>query len=142
MAERFLYRGTTRGWGGTQGLQAARRTPTTTDPLITTLFAIECCRHGSAGVHLVSSTSVSELIVPGNVFEELESEIVLKVTPLEFASRYSEHWVPVERACSILDALGFQLPATISSRERLDMELEEWRRLTDSQVLDFDEHCR
>ena len=44
----YLYRGTTAGWPGNSVLQAERITCTSTDPLVATLFAIECRNHGRA----------------------------------------------------------------------------------------------
>jgi hypothetical protein len=136
MAERFLYRGTTRGWPGGGGPQAVRRTPTTTDPLVATLFAIECCRHGLGIVHAVSARSVAGQIVLGNVLSGLECEIGLSITPLEFES-HSIHWIRADAARSILAELGFQLPITISTRLRLRNELKESLRLTESQIVEF-----
>jgi hypothetical protein len=136
MAERFLYRGTTRGWPGGEGPQTVRRTPTTTDPLVATLFAIECCRHGSGVVHAVSEESVAGQIVYGNVLSELECEVGLSFAPLEFES-HSIHWIAADAARLILEELGFQLPIVISSRLRLRNELRESPRLTESQIVEF-----
>jgi len=113
-------------------------TPVTTDPLVATLFALECRRYGPSVVHLASKSSVAQIIGCGNKFAELECEIGLTVTPLEFAANHSTRCLPVEVARSILHDLGFPLPAVISSKWWLQIELQASVRLTDTEIVEFD----
>jgi hypothetical protein len=140
MTERFLYRGTTQGWPGHPGLQVEHRTPTTTDPLIATLFAIECCRHGAGGLWLAPRLSVADLIVEPNCLSELEREIVLGILPIEFERGFTRHWVQAHDARSALEAMGLHVPSVISSPRRLGKELEGLPRLTNEQIAEFNRY--
>lgn len=138
MAERFVYRGTCPGWPGSGPVQSVRMTPVTTDPLVATLFALECLRHGPSVVHLASKGSVAQIIGCGNRFADLECEIGLAVTPLDFAANHTRCCLPVEVARSILHDLGFPLPVVISSKRWLQIELQTSARLTDTEIVEFD----
>ena len=58
----YLYRGTTVGWPGNTCLQEQQITCTTTDPLVATLFAIECRNHGRAVILAARRDLFEELI--------------------------------------------------------------------------------
>ena len=121
----YLYRGTSVGWPGNISLQRIRRTPVTTDPLVATLFALECRRHGSGVVHIASQSRLAGLIVPANVLAEVECEIGVNCTPLEFSGSYSEFRVTVELACEILNEMTIDVPQFIANHDRLQTHLED-----------------
>src|SRR5215212_7292635 len=95
----YLYRGTTVGWPGNDCLQRVRLTPTSVDPLVATLFAIECARFGKAVVVAVDAGQEQGMIHESvNCLEQIEREVVLKMTPIEFAGHAAAISVPLEIA--------------------------------------------
>jgi hypothetical protein len=84
-SDRFLHRGTTPGWPGNVSLQKEGKTCTTTDPLVATLFAIECPHHGPSTVLLAPMTAFDGLTGPTNHAAIFEREIVVNLLPLDFA---------------------------------------------------------
>lgn len=138
LADRKLYRGTTLGWPGNTVLQNLHKTPATTDPLIATLFALECRRHGPAVVFAVRLSQVADLVDHGNVLAALECEVVLNVEPLQFADKIAEWCVGVEDAKETLQDLGFDLPGIVPHRRLLSRYLVEFSRLNSEQMAHFD----
>src|SRR4051794_31766129 len=124
----YLYRGTTAGWPGNPCLQRERLTPTTTDPLIATLFGVECRRWGRAIVLVVDRERIERLLGTENVLADIEQEVVIRLSPSEFAE-YASHEVPIEQAWQWLREIGYELPIRIDSRRALNDELLVWRRL-------------
>jgi hypothetical protein len=64
----YLYRGTTTGWPGNPVLREQNITCTSTDPLVATLFAIECRNHGRAIVAVARQDKFVGLVAPENHF--------------------------------------------------------------------------
>ena len=124
---RRLFRGTTIDWQGNLSLRQFELTPTTTDPFIATLFALECRRHGSAVIYSVDLADVAHLIAPANVLAELEREIVVNVAPMRFIRDFNSWKIPVETACQVLVELGVELPGVISNKYHLQKVLEDAR---------------
>lgn len=121
----YLYRGTTIGWPGNDMLQEERITCTTTDPLVATLFAIECRNHGRA-VILAARRELFEAL-PGlsNYFSVSESAVNLPIVPAEFAMR-AEVALDVDRSLEILREMGFQgIPVRLNGLAALQQELGE-----------------
>ena len=83
----YLYRGTTAGWPGNPVLQEEEITCTSTDPLVATLFAIECRNHGPAVILAARQDQFLGLIAPTNHFFVFESAVNLYIPPLQFASK-------------------------------------------------------
>lgn len=105
----YLFRGTTRGWPGNDALWREGITCTTADPLVATLFAIECRNNGPAIILAARWDSFSEEERPDftNHFWLMENEVVLWLPPVEFEKR-AEVALEVDRALEILADLGFE----------------------------------
>ncbi len=134
----YYYRGTTRGWPGNPVLQALEITCVTTDPLVATLFALECRNHGQAAV-LVAARG-QYLVAEENYFALEESAVNLRVLPLEF-ERTADVVLDVDTALSILSSLGFSpLPIQVP-RSQLDhairISFAMGQRLTIRQIREF-----
>jgi hypothetical protein len=116
----YLYRGTTAGWPGNSVLQKEQITCTSTDPLVATLFAIECRNHGQAIVLAACRQDGSlGFVAPSNHFFEIECAVNLYVHPLQFAMK-AEVILEVDWALAILRELGFHdLPVRIRDKETL-----------------------
>jgi hypothetical protein len=112
---RYLYRGTTRGWTGTEALQNTGVSPTTTDPLVATLFAIECRNHGPGTVLVIPQEPLAGLIGKANYFSIIECAVNIMLPPTELL-RYAVLELQVDRSVAILAEIGFgRLPQRIAS---------------------------
>lgn len=132
----YLYRGTTLGWAGSESARRESRTCATSDPLVATLFAVHCLNFGRAVVHLVSRHGLPEC--PGNRLEELEKEVVVEMPPVEFADR-AVVTLSARESGDILRSIGLALPPRIASGyNMLGYALEDWPRMTSSQIAEFD----
>ena len=101
----FLYRGTTSGWPGNECLQGESITCTSTDPIVATLFAIECRSHGP-GVILVAPMRLADQHPgPPNYKSIEECAINLSISPSEFAERAVLR-LEIDRSIEILARLG------------------------------------
>jgi hypothetical protein len=118
-------------------------TYTSLDPLVATLFAVECRSHGAAVV-LVARRGRFEEVPPGpfdKTFQALESQVVLATPPLEFAEK-SELSLEVNRCLRVLTELGFTgLPSRIHAISHLRRTLFEThslgQRLNSLQIQSF-----
>lgn len=135
---RFIYRGTTVGWPGNPVLQRLGYTCTTVDPLVATLFALEAANFGDAVVLACPLQDVGAMLLPGNVFADLESEVVVSVSPAEF-ERLATIRMPVKHAHEVLRQLGFELPLVVTGKRALHMRLGEHERLQPDQVAAFEQ---
>jgi filamentous hemagglutinin len=124
----FLYRGTSRGWPGNPRLQALGRTYASSDPLVATLFAIECLRHGEGIVQMAHRDPLEPLIGAPNFFDDVECAINLMMTPAEFTQRVA-FTLHAHKAREILAELGFnRIPYLINDKEALNDALEQTHR--------------
>jgi hypothetical protein len=137
----YLYRGTTSGWPGNPSCEFENRTCTTTDPLVATLFAVQCRNFGFSVVH-VFKVPDDLLLESGNGCNESENEVVVPMHPIQFASA-AERTIEVERALQALAVLGIECPHRISPvAERLTRYVEfETRRLAPEEVREFNRLC-
>lgn len=119
----YLYRGTTAGWPGNRTLQEEQITCTTTDPLVATLFAIECRNHGRAIILAANRGLFHGLMAPRNHFFEFESAINLKISPLQF-SGIATRSLEVDESLAILREIGFDdVPIRLRDKAALRAEL-------------------
>jgi filamentous hemagglutinin len=141
--EVYLFRGTTRGWPGNPAAQKGPFTYASPDPLVATLFAVECRSRG-AGVVLVAKRGCFEEVPPGPFdmrFQALENQVVLATTPLEFAEM-AKLSLEVDRCLEVLTELGFTgLPIKIHAISHLRRTLFEThslgQRLNSLQIQSF-----
>ena len=106
-------------------LQEEQVTCTTIDPLVATLFAIECRDHGRAVILVARRELFAELHAAPNYFSVSEAAVNLQVVPVEFA-RMAEIALDVERSIEILREMGFQdIPVRLSGYSALQDEIDE-----------------
>jgi hypothetical protein len=139
-AAHYLYRGTTRGWPGTSTTKLGEITPTSTDPLVAVLFAIEGRNKGRAVLLAVRRGAFSEMI-DENYFSTIESAVNLAVSPADFANR-ADVRTEIDRAIHYLESIGFgSLPQRIQGNSGLHEVLAETHllgiRLTPGQIRRF-----
>lgn len=125
MEIRYLYRGTTEGWPGYPVRLGEEITCTTTDPLVATLFAVECRNLGRAIILAARRDPLGGLVAPANCFDMIECAINLRCSAAEFARR-AEVVLEVEESIAILREFGFtDLPVRMKSKTTLQQEIEE-----------------
>jgi hypothetical protein len=137
----YLYRGTTAGWPGNSVLQEEQITCTSTDPLVATLFAIECRNHGHAIILVIRKELFDNVPGPPNYFSISESAVNLRIEPAEIARR-AEVALDVDESLWILRELGFEdIPVRLRGRAALQQELDESHaaglRLNEEQIALF-----
>jgi len=147
----YYYRGTTRGWRGSSNSIEECITFVSTDPLVATLFAIECRNHGEAAVLLVArrafqvvvSDDVSGRINPVDLtFTVPECAVQLAVSAPEL-ERQASYIVKVDDAIRILEELGVKpLPIRMTGRSDLQDYIfgthADGERLSINQIREFD----
>ena len=125
METRYLYRGTTVGWPGDTILQEQRITCTTTDPLVATLFAVECRDHGRPAILVARRDLFEHLIAEANFFAVIECAVNVRMLPVDFAA-LAEVVLEVDDSLTILRELGFgEIPIRLSGVGALQDTLEE-----------------
>jgi hypothetical protein len=138
---KYLYRGTTECWPGNPCLQAQCITCTTRDPLVATLFAVECRSHGKAVVQAAPLNRFVQLIGPPNHFQVIESAVNLSICPEEFTKQV-DVTLEVDDVIEILREMGFtNLPVRLYGIAALRFALAESHaegiRLNREQIRNF-----
>ncbi len=119
-------------------MQALGVTSTSTDPAVATIFATESSNYGTGVLHIASSEFLP--IVDSNILSELEREVVVGVSPTEFAAR-ADTTITAERARAILNSIGISVPSQIS-RGAFNDVLQNTPRLTPAQIQQFTNAAR
>lgn len=137
VAETYYFRGTTEGYLGNPSLQQIGVTPTSTDPLVSTIFATEAETYGKGVLQIASSTDLKGVnLLEGNVLSALEKEIGIDLAPSQFAKKASIN-ISTSEARGILKSMGYDLPANISSKEQLNNVLKNTPRLSTQEIKIF-----
>lgn len=137
--DHFLYRGTTRGWPGSEGTRLLGTTCTSTDPFVAVHFAIECRGKGEAIIFAVRRGTLRE--VETNHFAIFESAVNLDIAPGDFPG-VADSCLEVDLALEYLAAVGFAgIPVRIRGTTALHESLKETfvagRRLNSDQIARF-----
>jgi len=118
-------------------VQEEQITPTTTDPFVAALFAIECRNHGPAVILAVPESLFADVIAPPNHFAVIESAVNLRVSPIQFAKQ-AEVVLNVDKALEILREIGFDVSVRLRDigtlREALIQSYEDGERLNSDQL--------
>jgi RHS repeat-associated protein len=131
-----LFRGTTEGFPGSPALQRIGITPTSSDPIVGTLFGIEASNSGRGVLLLAHRSSVPT--VPGNVLATLEAEVGVGLAPAVFAQ--GARSIPISTAREALGKMGINLPTRIADKAALDQALRNSPRLSPQQIDEFLRH--
>ena len=119
---RYLYRGTSGDFAG-KGNFIAESTSTSTDPIVSTIFALNSNYLSNAkGVLRVSKIeNLNKLNVDfPNQFSDEEMEVAISLKLSDF-SAYTEMEIPAEKARAILKEMGIDLPSSNSLRSINDI---------------------
>jgi RHS repeat-associated protein len=138
-----LFRGTSEGWLGHPSLQKVGISPTSTDPAIATIFAIESTTQGGKGVvHIAASSDLAGVHFEApNTRAEVELEVPVGVSPSEFAQRASIT-ITVEQAREILAGMGIPTPPRIYGKRAIEDAIIDTPRMSPEQTQEFIEQAR
>lgn len=133
-----LFRGTSDGYPGNSGLQAAGVTPTSTNPAVSTVFGSSSSTYGNGVVHVALPGEIRAVdILPGNVLARSEAEVGVNMTPTQFANTASVK-ITVDQARGILQDMGINIPANITLKGAdLTRYLESLPTMTSAQIDTF-----
>jgi hypothetical protein len=145
----YYYRGTTRGWKGSSNSIEEGITFVSTDPLVATLFAIECRNHGEAAVLLVAKRAFQVVVSDDGsgrinpvdlTFTVPECAVQLAVSTSELEQQAS-YIVEGDDAIRYLEELGVtDLPVRMRDRSELQEFVTKTQdeRLSMNQIREFD----
>jgi RHS repeat-associated protein len=131
--ETYYFRGTTLGYAGGDAARAAGVTPTSTQPGIATIFAInaQTVYGGQGVVYITSSSEMSDVSIGYSNLLYYEMEVVFNIQIADFSAR--SFYITVERSMEILQTLGLTLPNRIYDDEMSPL-IRDTLHLTRSQI--------
>jgi len=136
---KYLFRGTTKGYAG--GGTAVRNGVTylSEDPLISTIFAESARTKGSPVLHIAKNADINDLkVVSSNVFEDVEREVILQISPTNFVERAVT--LTLDEARIIFKEMDIAVPTGIN-KDNLQRTLNETKHLTNDQIEEFVERA-
>ncbi|NOT09808.1 MAG: toxin [Gemmatimonadales bacterium] len=137
-----LFRGTSEGFPGSSGLQRVGVTPTSTDPLVATVFGTESQNYGKGVVQIATAADLEGVTLSqGNVLAALEKEVAVELLPLQFAERAGAQITAAE-ARGILERMGHVLPGQIRGPAGVSQVLGTTPRLTPDEIKLFVQEAR
>lgn len=137
----YVFRGTTEGFAGNPVLQQLGLSPTSIDPLVSTVFAAEGAAKGAKPMILFGRrTAFGETLEMGNVRNVLEREVAVPMAPTEFA-KTAPNTISLERARAILKDMGFDVPPSFASGMDATTFLHNSKRMTPEQIKLFIERA-
>lgn len=132
---KFLFRGTSEGFEGSNGNQKLQVTPTSSDPAVATIFAINAKNHGKGILQIALPENLQGVNYTGNVLQSMEIEIGVGLAPVEFSKKVSVT-ITAEQAQGILKDMGIEIPSNIRLGE-VSKIIENTPRMTQSQINEF-----
>jgi RHS repeat-associated protein len=132
---KYLFRGTSEGFEGSAALQKLSITPTSSDPVVATVFAVSSKNYGKGVLQIALPKELQGVEFTGNVLQSLEKEVAVGLKPADFASKTSLT-ITADQASGILNKMGVKLPQNIPL-ENISKVLKETPRLNQSQIDEF-----
>lgn len=136
---KYLFRGTSEGFEGLATHQKLGVTPTSSDPAIATIFAINSKTYGKGVIQVALPSELQGVEVTGNVLQSLEKEVAIGLKPAEFANK-ATLTISADQARSILNNMGIKLPANIPL-EKISEVIKNTPRLSSSEIQQFYEQA-
>ncbi|WP_400083114.1 filamentous hemagglutinin N-terminal domain-containing protein [Yoonia sp. R78084] len=110
-ADDVVFRGTTEGFEGSVGTQAAGVTPTSSDPLVAVCYAQNACAtFGGDGVVQVIDPNIADDIYPGYLSQDFE--VILDGVSPSQAANSAINTISVEDAINALNQIGIDVPTS------------------------------
>ncbi|MEU1867089.1 putative T7SS-secreted protein [Streptomyces gardneri] len=133
--EEHLFRGTTSGFGASDGTAASGFTPTSTDPGVATAFARHSEQYGDAVVHLIPRSALDGIPTERG-FIPPEAEVAVGLPAGELARRAGAT-IPSSVARDILAGMDIHIPKINSYGDITDALRFDIPKLTTDQVARF-----
>ena len=132
----YFFRGTTEGYPSNASLQKLGVTPTSSNPLVATVFATNGEQYGNGILYVADSSDLKGVpIVSSNVLCDLEKEVVFEMLPQEFTNKASISISSIH-AREILAILGYDIPSSIG-RGDISNIISGMPRLTQKEIISF-----
>ena len=110
---RYLFRGTLPSRSFGTAYRGSGVTPTSVDPIVSTLFACRYSMEGPAGVLLALKADFAELLDGPNLASfQFEMAVNIELPPDEFEKRCFQ-LVTLQDSLALLDTLGYRLPSRL-----------------------------
>lgn len=136
----FLFRGTSEGFNGSNASQQLGVTPTSSDPVVATIFALNSKNYGKGILQIALPQDLKGVQYTGNVLQSLEKEIGVGMAPAQFTLKASTT-ITADQAVGILKNMGIKLPTTVKL-ENLSEVIRNTPRLTPNQIQEFYKQAR
>ncbi|MFD6331551.1 putative T7SS-secreted protein [Streptomyces niveus] len=134
-----LFRGTTKGFDGSPGVQRHGITPTSSDPGVASVFATQAERFGDAVVEIYPRAALDGVPVHQGYIAR-EAEWPIELSPAELSSRASAQ-VPSAVAREILSEMGIHVPRRIGNEDIDPLLADDVAKLTPEQITQFVEEA-
>ncbi|QJB36316.1 hypothetical protein HF329_31980 [Chitinophaga oryzae] len=134
-AVRYLFRGTSEGFEGLPSLKRLGITPTSSDPVVSTVFATNAENYGKGILQIAMPESFQGVEYSANVLSDIEREIAVGVTPAEFTSK-TTLTITSGQAREILSDMGIKVPSKVKL-EDLSNVIRETPRMNTDQINEF-----
>ena len=132
----YYFKGTTEGYAGNSALQRLEITPTSTDPLVSTVFATNGEQYGKGVLYISSADDLKGVsYTASNVLSSYEKEVCFNMQPLEFANK-SRISISASDARAILKDMGYDIPSRITIGDMSEF-LSNAPSLTTDEILNF-----
>ena len=132
----YYFIGTTEGYAGNSALQRLEITPTSTDPLVSTVFATNGEQYGKGVLYISSADDLKGVsYTASNVLSSYEKEVCFNMQPLEFANK-SRISISASDARAILKDMGYDIPSRITIGDMSEF-LSNAPSLTTDEILKF-----
>ena len=138
----YLFRGTLPSSAFATAYQGPGVTPTSVDPIVATLFGCRYLMEGPAVVFLALKSDFQELLDGPNLASfSHECAVNIELPPYEFEKR-CRYCVSVRYSVSVLDQLGYRLPAKLPDLGALTQALTQSPRMPLEDIVRYVERCQ
>lgn len=138
----YLFRGALPSKSFDSPYEGIGVTPTSTDPIVATLFACRYRMRGPAVILISLKSDYNELLDGPNLSSfGYELAVNIDLPPDEFERRCLCQ-VPVELSLQVLREMGYSVPSKIADHDGLAQSLQQTPRMYFEQITTYVERCR
>jgi RHS repeat-associated protein len=132
---KYLFRGTSEGYSGSNAVRSIGVTPTSSDPGVGTIFSVNSKNYGNGILQIALPEELKGLEATANVLKASEKEIAIGIIPTEFSKKVSLT-ITSDQARGILKNMGINIPARIAESEISNI-ISNTPKLTEKQIETF-----
>ncbi len=135
-SSKLFFRGTSVDYPGSPSMIRSGIVPTSENPAVSTVYALESNNFGNGVVYIASETELSGLVkVEGNVLKDIDVEIGIETTAKDFANRAGLK-ITAEQSRTILKEMGINIPAWVP-KDKMNQILKDLPKMTDKQIQEY-----